>query len=203
MKIVEFDNDEQWRNWREPLITGTKLKDTLPKSRGSGRKVGFYKLAAFYLGVQDDSVDGIDRGHELEQEAIEALCNYTGIEFVHAERVGWVSDDNDGMAYSPDGYTKDFKITAEAKCLGTTRHLEIIDTNRIPADYYHQMIQSFIVNDKQEKHYFESYDPRVTAKPVFVIITNRDDIDDQIELYRGLEEDVLEDVKEFVEGLAF
>lgn len=203
MKIVTFDSKEEWLEFREPRISGTKLKDTLPKTRGSGRKIEFYKLAAYYLGSKDGTADGIDRGHEYEAEAIEKLSEETGIKFIHVDDVAWVNEDNDGMMYSPDGYTKDFRITAEAKALGTARHLEIIDTNKIPPEYYHQMIQSFIVNDKQIEHYFASYDPRVTAKPVFYIKTVREDVIDQIELYRGLEEEVLEDVREFIERLSF
>ena len=203
MKVIKFDSHEEWLEFREPLITGTKLKDVTPKKYGKGRKIGFYKLAAHYLATKDGTPDGIDRGHELEKEAIEKLSDETGIKFIHVDNVAWLSEENDGMAYSPDGHTKDMKKTAEAKCLGTARHLEIIDTKEIPSDYYHQMIQSFIVNKKQEEHYFESYDDRTTSKPVFYIVTKREDIADQIEFYRGLEEGVLDEVKEFVEGLSF
>jgi hypothetical protein len=202
MLVTKFDNEEQWLAARPTNITGTKLKDITPKARGAGRKIGFYQLAADFLGVQDGSVDGRDRGKELEAEGVAELSKLVGVEF-ETDLVMWQSDENPNMAYSPDGYTKDLIITAELKHFGSARHLEIIDTNKIPADNWLQVIQSFIVNEKQQEHYFASRDPRITAKPIWYKKTLRKDIEDQIKLYRDIEEQVLIDVMEFVERLAF
>ena len=202
MQVTKYKSEAEWLADRACNITGTKLKDITPKLRGSGRKIGFYKLAADFLGIADDSVDGMDRGHELEAEGVEALSKAVDIDFEH-ELVMWKSDINPAIAYSPDGYTKDFVVTAELKHLGSARHLEIIDTNKIPVEYWTQMIQSFIVNEKQDIHYFASRDPRVTAKPLHYIITRRVDIESEIDKYLTIQEDVLENVKEFVERLAF
>ena len=202
MIVTKYESEAEWLAGRECNITGTKLKDITPKLRGSGRKIGFYKLAADFLGVPDDIVDGMDRGHELEEEGVIALSEAVGIEFEH-ELVMWKSDNNPAIAYSPDGYTKDFVVTAELKHLGSARHLEIIDTDRIPTEYWAQMIQSFIVNEKQKIHYFASRDPRVTARPLHYIETLREEVEGDIDKYLTIQEDVLEDVKEFIERIAF
>lgn len=201
MKIKTYASNEEWLADRGCRITGSKLKDIVVK-RGTKRKIGFYKLVADRLGVDDGSVDGMDRGHELEIEAIEALTKEVGIKF-NTDLVMWESDENPNIAYSPDGYTDDLTATAEAKCLGSARHLQIVIENEIPSEYYEQMIQSFVVNEKQDKHYFISYDPRVTSRPVHIIITNRDDIEGEIQFYLDYQENILEEVDAIVEELAF
>lgn len=203
MKFVKFKTKEEWLDKRERCISGTKLKDITPKARGKGRKIGFYQLAADYLAMPDETVDGRDRGNELEEEGVAELSKEVGIEFIYSENELYISDNNENMIYSPDGYTKDYTITAELKHLGSARHLEIIDTNEIPNEYWLQVIQSFIVNDKQQEHYFCSRDPRVTAKPIWYKHTMRKDIEDEIELYKQIELDVLKDVLEFVEKIGF
>lgn len=201
MQVIKFDTHEEWLSKRDCKITGSKLKDIVVK-RGNERKIGFYKLIAERLGYPDDSIDGIDRGHELEAEAIAALSSLVDIDF-ETDLVMWQSDENPNMAYSPDGYTRDLTITAEAKCLGSARHIKIIVENKIPNDYVEQMIQSFIVNEKQQTHYFVSYDPRITAKPAHYIVTHRADVVDQIESLRQYQKQVLADVDSIVEALAF
>ena len=203
MKLVKFETEEEWLNARERCISGTKLQDITPKAQGSGRKIGFYKLAADYLAAIDDTVDGRDRGNDLEEEGVKELSKVIGVKLIHSVNELWVSDENPNMIYSPDGYNKDSTITAELKHLGSARHLEIIDTNKIPKEYWLQVIQSFVVNEKQQEHYFCSRDPRITAKPIWYKKTMRVDIEDQIELYKQIELDVLKEVLEFVEKIGF
>jgi hypothetical protein len=203
MRVVKFKTKEDWLNSREMCISGTKLKDITPKTRGLGRKIGFYKLAAEYLALNDDTVDGRDRGNDLEEEGVKELSNKLGIEFIYSENEIWVSDEHPSMIYSPDGYTKDLTVTAELKHLGSARHLEIIDNDSIPSEFWLQIIQSFIVNDKQDTHFFCSRDPRVTSKPVWYKKTSRIDIQDDIEYYKNIELNVLSDVKDFVEKIGF
>jgi len=201
MKVKTFESHEQWLSARAGKVTGSKLKDVITK-RGNGVKIGVYQLVADKLGIQDGSVDGRDRGHELELEAIEVLSKETGIPFL-TDLVMWESDENPNMAYSPDGYTSDFSITAEAKCLSSAHHIQIIVENRILPEHYDQMIQSFIVNEKQDIHYYISHDPRVTARPFHIIKTLREDVEGIVESYRDTELDILERVNEIVEELAF
>lgn len=203
MKVKKYSSTEEWLEDRGGRITGTKLKDITPKKSGKNkRKIGFYKLAAHYLGVDDGSVDGIDRGHELEEEGVIELGQKLRIDF-KTDLVMWESDEDSNMSYSPDGYTEDLTITAELKHLGTARHLEVVDTNEIPEEYWLQVIQSFIVNEKQKVHYFASRDPRVTSWPLHWIKTTREEVEDEIELYKGIERQTLQEVREFVERIAF
>lgn len=201
MKIKTYNSREEWLSARAGKVTGSKLKDVLTK-KGNTVKVGVYQLVADKLGIPDGSVDGRDRGQELEAEAINALIDETGIAF-KTDLVMFESDDNPNMAYSPDGYTEDFEITAEAKCLSSAHHIQVIVENKILNDHFDQMIQSFIVNEKQRVHYYASYDPRVTARPLHIIQTHRKDVEGIIEKYRDMQKDILARVDEIVEELAF
>lgn len=201
MKIVKYSSREEWLAGRGGKVTGSKLKDVLTK-KGNTVKVGVYQLVADKLGIIDGSVDGRDRGQELEADAMALLNEETRLDF-QTDLVMFEADDNPNMAYSPDGYTEDLKITAEVKCLSSAHHIQIAEEDRILPEHFDQMIQSFIVNEKQQTHYYASYDPRVTAKPLHIIRTNRKDVEGVIEKYRDMQKAVLARVDEIVEELAF
>lgn len=207
MLVKKYETQEEWLEDRYGKISGSKLKDVVVL-RGNSRKIGFYQLVADRLAVIEAPMDARERGHLLEADAIAELEKATGLKLnnnVENEKshIMWVSDENPNMAYSPDGYTDDFKITAEAKCLSSARHCEIFIEDKIPSDFVPQMLQSFIVNEKQELHYFVSYDPRVTVKPVHIIVTKREDVENEIKFYKEYEEQVLAEVDEIVERLTF
>lgn len=201
MKVNKFTTEQEWLDARRAKITGSKLHNIVVK-RGNTKKVGFYQLIADRLGIVDGSEDGRDRGHELEEEAVKALSEATGIDF-KTELVMWVSDENPDIAYSPDGYTADNTITAEVKNLSSARHLQIVIENVIPSEHREQMLQSFITNEKQHTHYFATYDNRVTAKPLHYIVTKREDVEDEAAYLKDYQTKTLEEVNEWVEKLAF
>lgn len=205
MIIKTYNTEDEWLDDRRPKVTGTKLGG-IGEFRGQ-HKIGFYELIAARIALYEDGgTSDRDRGHRFEAEAVEQLSNLVGIDFI-TDRTMWVREDNDYMAYSPDGYSADLTVAAEVKNLGTAWHMFIIDTDQIPNDskhpYYNQIIQAFIVNDDLEKVYFTSYDPRFTAKPLHVIVITREEAQEAIDYYRNLEERVLAEVEEYVERWAF
>lgn len=201
MKIVKYSSREEWLAGRGGKVTGSKLKDVLTK-KGNTVKVGVYQLAADKLGIIDGSVDGRERGQELEAKAMQALIDETGIDF-RTDLVMFESDENPNMAYSPDGYTEDLKITAEVKCLSSAHHIQIAEEDRILPEHFDQMIQSFIVNKKQERHLYLSFDDRVPSKMTHIIETMREDVEGIIANYEDMEKDVLAKVDDIVERWAF
>lgn len=204
MKVVPVtQNTDDWMSLRIGKITGSKLHGLY--SKNGSKKIGFYQLIADRLALADDTVDGRDRGHETEEEAIEQFESLTGKK-IERDCGMWLSDDNENIAVSPDGAIKSgrsFKEAVEVKCLGSARHIEAIITNKIPGEYYEQAIQYFVVNEKLEKLYFVFYDPRVTVKPMHVIEVDRDKIESEIEYYRNYEKEILEEVNRIVEELVF
>lgn len=207
MKIIDgFEqNTPEWLEARKGKITGTKLGDIVTAKPSSPRKVGFYQLIADRLGIDPDGEDAMERGHRLEDEAIEEFKKDTKLEI---ERVGLcVREDNENIAVSPDALIKNKKgkyIEAlEVKCLGSARHIEAIIENKLPKDYKWQAMQYFIVIDELEKLHFVLYDPRITCKPYHRIEVKREDFGNDIENYLVYQMATLREIDEYVEKLSF
>lgn len=185
MKTYTFEDQGAWLSARHGKITGTRLKDIIVK-RGTGKKIGFYELIAERLGIPADDENAMERGHRLEGEAMEQLTKETG-KVVDTSLVLWTRDDNESIAISPDGFIGDTEAV-EVKCLSSARHIEAILTGEVPSEYEYQVIQYFTVNDKLEKLYLVFYDPRLLAKPFFMIeiprLSVQDDVKEMLEYQR-------------------
>ncbi len=199
MKILNFEDREQWLNARLGKITGTRLKDIIVL-RGSEPKMGYYELIAERLAITDDE-NPMDRGVRLEEEAIERFKKETGKK-VDTSLTIWVRDDNENIAISPDG--KIGKTEAvEAKCLSSARHIEAYLKNTVPKDLEMQTIQYFIVNDDLKTLNVIFYDPRMPAKDYFVLVVRREDNEYEIEKYYQEQIKTLKAVEDIVVKLSF
>lgn len=179
MKIIKFpEGREQWKLWRGPKFTGSKISKIITKnSKGelvfdptgplyARPKVGIYHAIAAklidsaLLAADEDAERAMERGTRLEPAAIERFKQETGKKAVwHPDDVGWERDDESRIAVSPDasiGKTE----AVEAKCLSASRHLQAIDTGEVPSDYWYQVLQYFVVNDKLKTLYVVFYDDR-------------------------------------------
>ena len=197
MKIQKFTKgqEKEWMDARRNKITGTKLKDILVK-RGTGKKIGFYQLIADSLGIPADEENAMERGKRLEPEAIERFVKETGKE-VDTSLVICMRDDEDGIAYSPDGMIGKTE-GVEVKALGSARHIEALLTQEIPSDYTEQSRQPFVVNDKLQTLYFVFYDPRVISKSLFYLTIHRKDIEEEVAGLLAYQKAVLAEVREAV-----
>lgn len=186
----------------EKLLLPVTLKALEEKAQNEAkRKIGSYQLIADRLGIPADEEKPIDRGHRLEKEAIAEFVKMTGKK-VDDSLVMWTRDENDNIAYSPDGSVIGEEATVEIKCLGSARHIEALITNEIPSEFEFQKLQSFIVNDKQETLYFCFYDPRLIAKPFIFFTVTRAEVAEAIETYRAYQENELNWVNEWVNKLS-
>lgn len=169
----------------------TRAKNELEKQGDSlfdiKRNLPSYQLLAESLGLEDESDEEDDlgssreRGHAEEPNARAAYEEATGNKVTE---VGFITrDDEERIAYSPDGVVEDFgKFVGgiEIKCLAAARHLMAVIENEIPKEYMPQVIQSFVVNDEQEWLDFIFYDPRLPMCPLHVIRVERKDIEREI-----------------------
>lgn len=205
MRVVEIDqNTDDWLELRKGKITGSKLKDIVVK-RGTGKKVGFYQLIADKLALSPDNELAMDRGHRLEDEAIEKFEELTG-KIVNKKAGMWFSEENEDIAVSPDGAIEndgEYTEAVEVKCLASARHLQAIIEDEIPDEYELQVLQYFIVNQELKRLYFVFYDPRVIAKPLHVVEIAREDYEQKIEFYKDYQLTTLKEVDELVAELAF
>lgn len=200
MKILKFSDELDWMEARKTKITGSRLGDIVVK-RGTGQKIGFYELIAERLALPPTGENPMDRGHRLEQEAIDEFTKETGKE-VDSSLVILVREDNESIAISPDGIIGE-KEAVEIKCLSSARHIEAFLKNELPKEYREQMLQYFVVNDKLEKLYFCFYDPRIAVKQFFYFTFERKDIVEEIECAFQYQINILKEVNSIVNKLTF
>lgn len=199
MKVLSFNNEDDWLEARRGKITGTRLKDLISK-RGGGPKIGFYELIAERVAIPATDENRMDRGRRLEDEAIDRFRKETGKK-VKNDLVMWQREDEENIAISPDGYIGKTEAV-ECKCLNSARHIEALLTKEIPSEYEMQVLQYFIVNENLKKLYFVFYDPRM-PKDFFWIEVNRKDVKEKVEEYLALEREVLKQVEELENQLTF
>jgi putative phage-type endonuclease len=205
MKIIQVEqNSAEWLEARKGKITGSKLKDIVVK-RGTGKKLGFYELIADRLAIEADGEDVMERGHRLEQEAVDMFSELTGVEVTTG--IGLcISDENPNIALSPDGLIKEgkkFTGAVEVKCLSASRHLQAYFEQKVPDEYEFQVLQYFIVNTDLKKLYFVFYDPRVTVKPLHYIEIERSEVEDDVKMYLDYQTQTLLEVDELLTKIAF
>jgi predicted phage-related endonuclease len=198
MKISKFTDEKSWLEARLGRITGTRLKDLV--SKGNTKKIGYYEILAERISIPASEENVMDRGKRLEDVAVELFKKKTGKK-VKNELVIWHRDDDENIAYSPDasiGMTE----CVEVKCLSSARHLEAYITKKIPSEYWYQVLQSFIVNDKQKKLYFTFYDPRSPVE-IFWIEVTRKEVQEEVKEYLELERQVLKEIANYEKNLTF
>lgn len=198
MKIQTFETNEEWLAARLCKITGSRLKDIVVK-RGTGKKIGFYELIAERIGLPSTGEDPRDRGHRLEEEAIDRFEQSSG-KTVDRSLVIWMRDDDEHMAVSPDGSVSKTEAV-EAKCLSSARHIEAYLTKQIPDEYHYQVLQYFIVNDELETLNVCFYDPRLKVADFFIIPVTRAEVLAEIEEMTVYQRATLQEVDQIVNSL--
>lgn len=201
MKIIKFEDQESWLEARKTKITGSRLGNVTPKERGTGKKIGFYELIAERLAISRTAEKPMDRGHRLEEEAMERFSKETGKK-VDPSLVMWVRDDNESIAISPDGVCPKNEAV-EVKCLESARHIETYLKQEVPKEYKDQIVQYFVVNDKLKTLYMVFYDPSLMYKDFFFLTISREDIEEDIEGTLLYEKTLLEEVNRIVNELSF
>lgn len=206
-QLHEEQDTEEWQQKKKGRIGGSGLKSTY--ATGKQKKDGFYQLLADRLALVDESGDGSDRdrGHDKEVEALEMFEQETGKK-VWKKPGLWVSDDNDNIALSPDGLVVEegesiYREACEVKALAAKNHLRAVIEEKIPKDFWLQVIQYFIVNEHLETLHFIFYDDRVTFMPFYMIDVTRDEVAEEVEFYRQYENNVLKEIDELIEKFAF
>lgn len=137
MKIIRLsqsDDREAWLEERRSNIMGTKFDKVAPlayKKDGTTTPVGFWDLLAEFISIAPDSTKkSMDRGHEVENNAIVAAIKLLGIDpdTVDLDPGMWVADYNDHIGSSPDAAEKGDRPTfaIEAKCFDSGKHLRTI-----------------------------------------------------------------------------
>ena len=203
MKILKFEDNKSWMDARRTKITGSRLSEIVVL-RGTNEKKGFWELIAERLAKpRPEGEKVMERGHELEIEAVEILEKKLGITF-NKDLVLWERDDNSSIAISPDAYKEDLKAAVEVKCLNSAEHIKCYYEKQWPDEYRFQIYQYFIVNPDLEILYFVMYDPSLIEKCQFILfVLVRIDFEDEIDKYLEYQRIKLEKVNEIVNEISF
>lgn len=200
MKINRYETEEEWLAARVGRITGTRAGGLFSKRDGTPLKQ-FYEIIAERVAIPQDGENVMDRGKRLEDEAIERFGKETGKDVGQAEKVLCYRDDNENIAYSPDrllGETEDIEV----KCLNSAAHIEAYITKQIPSEYLAQIVQGFVVNDKLQTRYMVFYDPRM-PKDFFYLTITRQEMEEDIEIAKALQDRALRQMAEIEAQLTF
>lgn len=207
MRVIEIEQgSDDWKQLREGKLTGTKIGSIYAKSRKadevfdySKHLIGFYELLAERLTDSDDLSSSIERGKELESEALRVASDELGIDFVQGNV--WELDEN--HIESPDGYTKDLKIAIEIKCLASSRHIQAIYEDRPPIEYRTEYANYFLVNPKLEMLVVFIYDPRFINPNLrsHYWFVYRKDMANEVKALKQVKKLVLKELKEAEERL--
>ena len=219
MKIIDVEQrSDEWRAFREEKISGTKIGKLFAKSRKTGElfdtekpNIQFYQIMAERLatGAQDgiDEQSAMERGIELENEAIQAAVAYLELGGKYKSDGVWQDDKNPNFICSPDAYEDIKKPTwaIETKCLSSANHLKAIYEGEMPNEYIWQVINYFLVNPALETLYFVMYDPRFYAKELQleVFTIKRSDVADKIAQLRNIRDVAESKISDFVEKVSF
>ena len=155
---------DEWHEVKWTKIGGTRC-GTQPKTL---KPEILAELTEGFIEAEDGfTSSAMLRGIELEPLARERLEAELFIEF---KDCGWIeSEDNDWLGLSPDGITADEKTMCEIKCPSAKKHMETMLHGGVLPEYVDQLIHAFVVNDKLERHYFCSFRPENTKKPLIII----------------------------------
>ena len=178
MKEVKLEQGtREWLEARKGKITGTRLKDVLK----ADNLPAIYELIA-ELGSDEIeetfTTKAMERGKNCEPIAISLYQHMTGVVI---DSVGFcISEDNEMLALSPDGFTADRTGAVEVKSPNTATHVKYILGDRIPSEYLAQVMNYFLVNTKLDWLDFISFDDRYRPKPIWIKRVYRHELKDQL-----------------------
>ena len=203
MKVIDIEQrTDEWYDIRKGKFTGKKANRAM-SSRKDTVEDCFYELLSERLSIdEEEDESAMERGTRLEPEAIKKFEEVTGKK---VETVGFcVSDISEHIAYSPDGLIKTkgkYRENVEAKCLSGKNHLRAYIEQKVPQEYWFQIIQAFVVNDDLDLNYLAFYDPRIAEIPFFYLTVKRGDVLEDIEVSRQKQLDMLEKIDDTITNL--
>ena len=229
MQIFKIEqNSEVWLQFRMGKFMGSNAKDAHPVANNkSERYAGYWTTLSQKMAEAPDGEDPMERGHRLENIALDILAKKYGLD-IDKEPGVWVSDLDEDMGISPDGAqivdveAGEIPIyAAEVKALESGKHLKFVrkdilakqrsDYNPIysvpneqGAYYRDQAIKYFVVNKKLEKLYYVLYDDRITFDHLvcYVITINRSDVEDLAQEQENREMEALVEMNATIAMLA-
>ena len=178
MKELELEQGSlKWLEARKGKITGTRLAsvlktDNLPVIYEMIAELGSDEIEETFVSK------AMERGKNCEPVAISLYQHMTGVVI---DSVGFcISEENDMLALSPDGFTADRIGAIEVKSPNTATHVKYILGDKVPSEYLPQVMTYFLVNTKLDWLDFISFDDRYKPKPIWIKRVTREELKDQL-----------------------
>jgi len=179
MKIINVEQgSNEWLQSRCGKITGTRLADVFKTDN---------------LSLIDELIAEMVTENYTETVTSKAMQNgkdteplvryiYQEVKGINIQEIGFcISEWNEYLALSPDGFTLDFKGGIEVKCPTAKVHVKYIRQNKLPNEYKYQVYNYFLVNEELEWLDFISYNESFKIRPMFIKRIKRNDIINELE----------------------
>ncbi len=133
-------NTDEWLALRAGVPTASEFCKILTPGGKISRQAENYMnhlLAERIVGhaIQSDSNQWMDRGHDLEAEAVKS---YEFVRDVETQKVGFITDDTGLIGCSPDRLVGEDRIL-EIKCPKHTTHVGYMLSGKVEDDYFPQL----------------------------------------------------------------
>ena len=219
IELVLEQGSLEWHIERAGRVTGTSLQSAVgakyskPKDKWTLGDKKVQKTLSYSLisermtevQIVELNTVAVERGRELEPFAIKAVSKLKNIIFEECGML--ISDDIKEFGFSPDAVFKNSKGVIvgglETKCPSSKKHIEYMIENKIPSEYYWQVLSPFICSDDVLWWDFASYDDRNYECPLFTIRINRPDIEEHINQAKDILISYLQEVRITHENLVF
>ena len=204
--IKTYDTEEEWKDARKGVITGTRAGNILSKRDGKPLK-GYYELLAERIATTEEEApegeNAMDRGKRLEEVAVEMFNKDTQKKAKHQTNTIVVRSDNKNIGYSPDALIGK-KEDVEVKCLNSADHLKAYITRTVPDEYMSQILQGFVVNNSLKTRYMVFFDNRL-PKPLdfFYLTIKREDYEEDIKEVTEQQNEVSKQIEDILVTLTF
>lgn len=220
LRLEIEQNSDVWFDFRRYKLGGSKVKNTKPLSRGKYKGMaegaaGFWKLIGERLSLPKDGEDERERGHRLEEPALQITNKKYGLKLVRG--MIWQSETNERLYISPDGEDpKNLTIAQETKAFDPDKHLRIMwedvqaqkqegyrPFDSIPDDNKDQAVHYFTINPDLQKLYWVLVSDLVAYSELehYCIIIERKTILEEIAAQQEIEKAVLKRTDQIVREL--
>ena len=179
-----IQGSDEWKKARLGYVSASNVDAVMAKGKGVSRRNYLVKIVAERLSNEiGESYSNSAMEWGVKTEPLARIAYEVSHETL-VEQIGFYKHPTiPWVGVSPDGLVGEDGLV-EIKCPNTTTHIDYIDGNKVPTEYYKQIQCQLWVTGRQWCD-FVSFDPRIKRK-LFVIRANRDE-----ELIKEMETEVL------------
>lgn len=173
----------EWLAFRSQKVTGTKLGDAVSEKKETRHKLICKLLAEKYSTQIKDTWLSPEMSRGTDEEKF-AAAEYEERFGTPLEVVDMCEHDEfDWLVFSPDRYAENRETYIDFKCPDSSTMMDYFLSDALPSAYKHQIIGSFIVNDKQKRAKLVAYDARCKehGHKMKVFTVTRNEMKEEIE----------------------